>query len=248
MDDRIKNLSLTIGLFVMFAAVCLFASRATPTINVSTPAVNVAPAPVTVNVPAGQSSESKGSDGILGGLIHNTQESFDEGIAVDGTEVINNDGSKLTMNDYARLVSSGSFNDATNTLACVLNPFSATSTAVSTAYQVTGVPTTSVAIVVATSTQTTGLSTSTPGFTSAGPSQLMHVNLMPRTTATNTRYYGGIVTDIRSGQSRSTVTRVSVGPSESVCFVAGEGDGGSTLGVTNAVNLFAGIYKIIWEK
>lgn len=32
------------------------------------------------------------SNPIMGGLIHNVQESFDEGIAVDGTEVIDGDG------------------------------------------------------------------------------------------------------------------------------------------------------------
>ncbi len=138
----------------------------------------------------------------------------------------------------------GSFADATTTLACAPNPFGVTSTARYSAFSYTGIATTSFAVVVATSTRTTGLTTSTPGFTATSPTQLLAVNLLLKTTATGTRFMGSSVIDNRSSQGTATVGSFNVAPTESVCFVAGEGNGGSTTGITNPTNLFAGTYDV----
>ncbi len=60
----------------------LMAAR-TPQAPVVNAPVTVQPAPVQV-LP----SENDGNDQVLGGLIHNIQESFDAGIAVKGTQII----------------------------------------------------------------------------------------------------------------------------------------------------------------
>ncbi len=59
---------------------------------VQQPQIVVPPPNVYVDVKESPISVDPKSDRLLGGLIHNIQESFDEGIAVDGTEVISGTG------------------------------------------------------------------------------------------------------------------------------------------------------------
>lgn len=170
-----------------------------------------------------------------GGLEVAGRSYFTGGITNTGTS---------TLGSSSVFASSGSFADATTTLACVFNPFGTTSTARYAAFTNTGVATTSVAVVVSTSTRNVGLTTSTVGFGVNSSAQLLNVNLLRNTTVTNTSFLSSNVTDSRSGQSTQTASSFNVAPNEYVCFVAGEGNGGSTQGLLNTNNLFAGTYDI----
>lgn len=146
------------------------------------------------------------------------------------------------------IVSSGYFTDATNTQFCVKSPFGATSTARMIGIKDTGIATTSVSFVVATSTQSTGLSTSTVGFGLSNPAQLLNINLLSSNTATGTVFMASGVPDTRSNQGTPVATKITVAPNEYVCGVTGEGNGGSTAGVTFATNIFSGTFGILWER
>lgn len=174
-------------------------------------------------------------------------------LSIDGTEVIGAGGDiSIASSDYLLqgsqkfLVTSGNFADATTTLFCQSNPLSVTSTADLASAKITGIATTSVALIMATSTQQTGLTTSTAGFGVNGGGQLLNINLLTNTTVTNTVFHGGILADPKTNQTSATATRINVGPNEYVCGVVGEGNGGSTAGITGAANLFAGTYSIGW--
>lgn len=102
---------------------------------------------VMINMPAAQSLNltlsGDGSLGaaegevLLGGRVHNTQESFDEGIAVDGTEVISGSGALIPAS--VKISSSGTTIDKHVRTTFTVNPDSiAASSATTSAVVLTG--------------------------------------------------------------------------------------------------------------
>lgn len=153
-----------------------------------------------------------------------------------------------TLGNISSLDVPGTFADATTTLACVSNPFGATSTVRFIATTETGISTTSFAMIVATSTQTTGLTTSTAGFGISSIAQMLNINLVNNKSVTGTRFMSSATTDTRTGQGTQTAGSIQVTAAESVCFVAGEGNGGSVAGITGTNNLFAGTYDVEFKR
>lgn len=145
---------------------------------------------------------------------------------------------KSNRSGLENYVSADTFADATTTLKCVINPLSATSTA-EIRLDVTGVSTTTISMVTATSTSAYPTTLSAPSL----------VNAVVNTSTLATIISG--ITDTRSGNVSSgtnTSQRIVVFPNEYVCTMAGNNGGlGSTAGVTNAANTFAGTQLIKWS-
>lgn len=148
-------------------------------------------------------------------------------------------------------VTSGVFADATTTLATITNPFAATSTVDLAMLRVTGVSTTTINISVATST--TGYAPTTAYATTTSV-----VNMAPVMANSSAYIISGTTVGSSSGFNPAAATttgtiasqqRIQVGPSDKlVIWVEDYGGKGSTAGVTNAVNTFAGNYLIRWYR
>jgi len=150
------------------------------------------------------------------------------------------DGS-FDLDGLTSYVSTGTFADATTTLACEANPFSATSTADFGSLLVTGPSTTTISLYMATSSVSTGRTTSTISGTLS--------IIQAATVAANSTgiAFSGINNALTGTYAAGSVQNMIVGADEYVCVVAGDGSG-ATAGVTNAANTFAGSYKIRWTK
>lgn len=140
-----------------------------------------------------------------------------------------------------QVMSSGSFADATTTLFCVLNPFNATSTVNFAKAMISGASTSTVSLYYGTSTVSTGNSTSTVGGT------LSIIQVSSLTANTTGVAFNNINNAITGVYAAGSVASMVVGSSQYVCGVVGE-DSGSTAGVTNTNNTFAGSYVLQWVK
>jgi hypothetical protein len=149
----------------------------------------------------------------------------------------------FNVNGLETCVKRVQFNNSTNTLACIKEPFNATSTVTLSKLFVTSYSTTTFAVNVGTSTVSTGLTTTT--LASNG----LNIMTIPTITGTST---GFATNDINVGvagtYAAGSVSKMSVNPGQYVCAVAGEGDGGSTVGVTNASNTLNGELLVVFEK
>ena len=160
-------------------------------------------------------------------------------VTFTGAPVFNNSSS--TQNSFATAVSAGTMANATNTLFCVLNPFSATSTVDFAGIYMTGYATSTHSLVVATSTVNVGLSTSTLSLATS---------LISATNVTGTAWVSlqsGVIAANFPPVLSYAVPKMLAKPNEYVCGVAGDGDG-KTDGVTNSNNTFAGTYKLRWYR
>lgn len=155
-------------------------------------------------------------------------------------------GDYIAQAGFGTFITAGTFANATNTLACVANPFSATSTIDFVGIYMTGYATTTHSIVTATSTYSTGLSTSTTYIASPVTSGMIYA-----TNVTGTAWVSlqsGVIAANFPPILSYAISKMLVKPNEYVCIVTGEGDGGYTTGVTNTANTFAGTYKIRWSR
>lgn len=145
------------------------------------------------------------------------------------------------FNGLTTYVKTGGFADATTTLACVKNPFNATSTVDLAQFIITGAPTSTVAINVGTSTTATGHSTSTVG---SAISIIPSVAITADTVGQATNNQNNAQASVFAG---GTVAKMAVGAKEYVCFVGGDGNGTSK-GFTDNGNTFAGNYVLRFIK
>lgn len=151
----------------------------------------------------------------------------------------------FNFNGLTTYVKTVGFADATTSLACIKNPLGATSTVDLAEVLITGPSTTTFTLYVGTSTVATGNTTTTiPAITSAA-------SIIPGVSITlNT--IGVAINNVNLGYSGTyaagAVARMPVGANEYVCFVAADGATGSTAGVINGGNTFAGIGKLRFNR
>lgn len=154
------------------------------------------------------------------------------GITMDSGDAVSHGG----LQTY---VYSGTLADATTTLFCVANPFSTTSSIDFAEVEITGASTTTISLYVATSTVNVGLTTSTASIATA--TALIQASSVG---ANRTGIIQNNANTTRTGIfAGGSVAKIFVTPSEYVCGVVGD-DSGSTAGVTNASNTFAGNYYL----
>ncbi len=159
-----------------------------------------------------------------------------------------NGGNAANAGSYCEYVQSGTFADATNTLAVITNPFNATSTIKYA--NITGVNSTStIDILMGTSSLTTAQSVS---FNN----QISPTILNVATIATSTNFFAvnGVTVYGTGANSAGTgsLTRIEIGPSERIFILATSTYSASSAAgngpAINVGNLFSGTYKIVWEK
>jgi hypothetical protein len=144
------------------------------------------------------------------------------------------------FNGLTTYVKTGGFAKGTTTLACIKNPFNATSTVDLATVNITGKANNTFALVIGTSTGAIGLTTSTV------PNGILSATITGTTTGQTINNINYAVAGTYAGGS---VARLVVGWNEYVCIVAGDSTTGSaTTTLSSTTDTFRGDYRIRFIK